>query len=335
MSQDKLLTFIIPACNVAETIDNILNRIIKICHQRLTQIEILVVENGSTDQTLSRLEYWSRSFPELVRYLSVSKGVSIARNAGIVNSSGKWLAFIDADDDISPVQIDEFFSLLDTSMDDVYIFDFFKNQKRVSMNLKENLDETEITYLIEKPTLYMTVWNKLFSRNFLISQDIRFDERLRLAEDGDFMLAVLTKAQSIRYANLAYYIYQTHSSSTMGRLDTKSEDYRLAMQVASKKYEESQLIEIDSLDKYILSHLIIILVREIFNIKNQLSYRQRLNQLKDLLKEPIFKNSLGRIDVKQCLSVYYLVIILLKYHCYHIAGILCMMKSWYNYKQMD
>lgn len=92
MKTDVLISFIIPAYNAADTIEKAV--------QSLTDVprtEVLIVENGSTDKTEQILQQLKKKYSNIKIFTS-DKGVSNARNLGIQNATGEWLAFVDADD---------------------------------------------------------------------------------------------------------------------------------------------------------------------------------------------------------------------------------------------
>lgn len=97
MDNNKQISFIIPAYNAENTISRAVFSIIDSSRLTDIEIEVIVVLNGCTDDTLHVVESIERKC-SLVRHITSSKGVSLARNAGINVASGSWLAFVDADD---------------------------------------------------------------------------------------------------------------------------------------------------------------------------------------------------------------------------------------------
>lgn len=333
MSADKLISFIIPAHNAEQTIEETITSILSACHKRLADIEIISVENGSADKTLSVLSSLQERFPEL-RILQSDKGVSNARNYGLKNSRGRWVAFVDADDQFLPAQMAEVFSLLDSSDKDMLMFDFFKGDRQVDCSLAAGTQLEQIQSMVAKPTIYMTIWNKIFKRKFLLSHQIYFDSKLRLSEDGHFMLSVLSHSPNFSYIPLVYYSYRLIANSTMSSLDDKASDYTQAMQLTSSDFQKFSFWQ-PALDKYILCHLLILLVRDTFHVHNPLPFRAKYRRLRQLVEEPVFRESLTRISLLSCLTPYYIVIAFLKCRLYLLAGLLCRWKSVINNQKIE
>ena len=90
-----LITIIIPLYNGEKTIDRAIKSIIR-NDSYIEDIEILIIENGSTDQSFHISKKYSELYPNIYLFQS-SKGVSFARNLGIKKARGKWLLFLDAE----------------------------------------------------------------------------------------------------------------------------------------------------------------------------------------------------------------------------------------------
>ena len=89
-----VITVIIPAYNCDKFIERCISNLLR---ESLNQIEILVINDGSSDKTLEKLEKYS----EKIKIISKPNGgVSSARNVGIKNASGRYITFLDADDEI-------------------------------------------------------------------------------------------------------------------------------------------------------------------------------------------------------------------------------------------
>lgn len=94
-----IVSFVIPSYNFAahitECVDSILN-------QTMSEIEVIVVNDGSTDNTKDILETLSQKDVRVIPINKENEGVSKARNTGLLKASGKYVAFVDADDYLAP-----------------------------------------------------------------------------------------------------------------------------------------------------------------------------------------------------------------------------------------
>ncbi|MDC3172389.1 glycosyltransferase family 2 protein [Alphaproteobacteria bacterium] len=104
MSYNKAIeeiSVIIPTYNRCDLLKRAINSVIK---QTITPKEIIIVDNGSTDQTYQMV---SSLFPEINYFIEKKRGVSAARNKGILESKSKWIAFLDSDDAWKPTKLEK------------------------------------------------------------------------------------------------------------------------------------------------------------------------------------------------------------------------------------
>ena len=104
MSYNKAIeeiSVIIPTYNRCDLLKRAINSVIK---QTITPKEIIIVDNSSTDQTYQMV---SSLFPEINYFIEKKRGVSAARNKGILESKSKWIAFLDSDDAWKPTKLEK------------------------------------------------------------------------------------------------------------------------------------------------------------------------------------------------------------------------------------
>lgn len=100
-----MISVIVPVYNGEKTLQRCVDSIIK---STVKDIEIILVENGSTDQTLKICQAYSNQYENIKTIVADVKGLSHARNLGMNAAKGDWIAFVDADDYISPVMYERF-----------------------------------------------------------------------------------------------------------------------------------------------------------------------------------------------------------------------------------
>ena len=109
---ENQLSIIIPCYNVAEylpvTLDSILSR------QNFSSLEIILIDDGSTDNTLNVIRRYKEEYDDIIRYFSIgNSGVSFARNLGLKQATGEYILFIDGDDmlfdDILPLWMENIY----------------------------------------------------------------------------------------------------------------------------------------------------------------------------------------------------------------------------------
>ncbi len=215
-----LVSIIVPVFNTEKTIELCLNSIVK---QTYKDIEIIVVDNGSSDQT----ESIARKFvnkDNRVRLLSEPKqGVFHARNRGIANSNGNYITFVDADDYLESAAIAREVELLIQDGVDIVLFDYFLNRgntiQKCSDYLEYGLYNTNKKIILEKmcsEEYFASVWRGIYSAD-LIRNKIQF-RKTKYSEDLLFNIECIVNANEIRVSNLPLYHYVDNDASSLKKL---------------------------------------------------------------------------------------------------------------------
>lgn len=174
---NELVSIVIPVYNCAERIEKCLSSVIA---QTYSNIEVIVIDDGSSDNSGSLCNAISEENNRITVYHNTNHGVSHARNEGIKQASGKYIAFIDADDTVD----NDYIEIL---VHEAGI------QKADLVDMTDKIDaEAKVSgyYYIENAILEgdVHVWGKLFSRDLIISKEITFPENITIGEDMLFLL---------------------------------------------------------------------------------------------------------------------------------------------------
>lgn len=188
-----LISIIIPTFNRAATLEASL---LSVLSQTYSNIEVLVVDDASTDQTINILGEINDRRLKIIR-LSENSGAPNARNIGIENASGVYIAFHDSDDVWLPNKLQEQIKILKTGFSAVFCSYLRVKSNQVSIIPKLlcdqtiGLDDLLIASLIGTPTL-------IVERSLLERYKLRFDTNLPRFQDWDFAIKLS------RYTNIGY-----------------------------------------------------------------------------------------------------------------------------------
>lgn len=197
--------------------------------QSFQYFECIIIDDGSTDGSEEICDTFAAEDPRVRVYHIVNGGVSHARNVGLDNAAGKYITFIDGDDEISPDYLKNLCTCAQRSNADLVIggykkfWDSGKQQNCSHPYGKGRFHKTEILSDFAKIQnqlgIYGYCWAKLFRAE--LSKGIRFDESIRLAEDLDFYLRLYPKIQSIYLDDKPNYLYrqEAENSSVLVRDD--------------------------------------------------------------------------------------------------------------------
>lgn len=213
----KLVSIIIPIYNAEESIRDCLESIVVQDYQRL---EVIAIDDGSTDSTPTILDNYKRADSRIKVIRQANAGVSAARNRGIDASSGDYVTFVDCDDVLLPNHIANLVSSIGDV--DLAINSYLKcEDKRITsvtsrdVNKPISLNKTLLTTLF-RSGLLSPVWNKLFKKSILDRQSIRFDIRHGLGEDASFVFQYLIHSnKKICISGTASYKYTQSSGGTL------------------------------------------------------------------------------------------------------------------------
>ncbi|MFT7861088.1 MAG: glycosyltransferase family 2 protein [Sulfurimonas sp.] len=215
MDKNVKVSIIIPAYNAEAYIERCLK---SATNQTLKEIEVIIINDGSTDRTHEIIEELSHKDNRIIILNKQNEGVSVARNRGVEIAKGEYIQFLDADDWIEPTACEKMYNFAKKEHLDIVVSDFFKDDDHGNIKLRKDLNQEKKIYSNKEYLSnlfifesYGYVWNKLFSRK--LYKDIIFPEDISLGEDF-FQTAVLaSKATKIGKYNEAFVHYIVNPTS--------------------------------------------------------------------------------------------------------------------------
>lgn len=210
------LSVIIPAYNAGQTIGRCLDSLLQSVQQ--APVEIVCVDDGSKDNTWEILQSYSKKYACLRIFHKENGGVGSARNLGLSQAAGNYIAWVDSDDYVTTDWYATIHGGLEKYNPDCLVFDYFYT--------RDNVDEPWHIALPEKVGLKAFVYEQSLERelkNFLCNQVIRaallkkvkFNETYHMLEDYDVLTQVTPKFKKIIHINKCLYHYvQTENSLT-------------------------------------------------------------------------------------------------------------------------
>ena len=215
---------IIPIYNAEKTLGRCLN---SIASQVRDDIEILLIDDGSTDESFQICQTYAQKYPQFRPLHQENEGVSSARNRGLDMACGEYILFADSDDYVSP----NYFSVLDQALagnPDLLLFGY---QNFGAVNTAWNLgiytvsDPVEIAKKADyamRAYLFSSLWSKAFRRDLIAENDIRFSQNLSIGEDQAFIFSFALHVKKMKsILNTLYHV----SVENMDSLSRKRRDY--------------------------------------------------------------------------------------------------------------
>jgi glycosyltransferase involved in cell wall biosynthesis len=244
--EKPLVSIIIPVYNVELYVEKCINSII---NQTYQNIEIIIINDGSTDNSGNVCHNFESSDARIRFVNQVNKGVSVARNLGLSMAQGEWVYFIDADD------------YLELNTIELLSNEFESNLDVIQFGLSVILDEkilrskhpSEYKKVFQKTDLFRSIIMKPLSacliivkRSILIHNNIKFNTLLKHNEDSLFVFQILSNCNGLLFYDKAFYNMQLRSNSVTSRPITLSRinNKLIYLQLLIDYYKEKEMVNL-------------------------------------------------------------------------------------------
>ena len=198
-----LVSVLIPVYNVEKYLSRCLDSLI---NQTLTDIEIICVNDGSTDGSLKILKQYQEKDNRIVIVDKKNGGLPSARNAGLDRARGQYVGFVDSDDYVEPSMFETLYKTAKKKNSEVVICgaQIFPETPRATAWLYQCLspeyhhyDTFEPSLLFQNPSTTPFLWRVFIQRSLIEQYHLRLDETILLGEDKAFQAKVYPKAKGI------------------------------------------------------------------------------------------------------------------------------------------
>lgn len=200
------LTIIIPVYNIKEYIERC---VLSLGNISDTQIEILMIDDGSTDGSDIVCDKLSQTNKSVKVIHQKNMGLSEARNTGIKNASGDYIFFVDGDDYLSDGAIGYILNAINT-YSDIYIIDHANIYEGIKKEIVEKKFKPNVSVMSGSEVLAMngavSAWSSICKRTFLYDNDLYFTPNL-IHEDFEFSIRLYSLAKSVEHLSVPIYNY--------------------------------------------------------------------------------------------------------------------------------
>lgn len=219
---------IIVACyNVEQYIDEC---VLSLIQQSYHDIEILLVDDGSTDSTLEKCYLWNSKDSRIRVIHQENAGAGDARNTGLKYSRGEYLFFVDGDDFIETQYVEKMNSVIKNSYPDMIItnheYHLLENgvqieKKCFPLNEIEESNQSFLDFIFSNNYfLPGATWHNVYKTEFVKANNILFGT-YKISEDLDFFLQIMIKKPRYVFSDEKYYHYRRRNSSAITSLTTQ------------------------------------------------------------------------------------------------------------------
>lgn len=231
MNMDKKISVIVPVYNVEKQLDRCIASIV---NQTYANLQIILIDDGSTDDCGIICDKWACQDSRISVIHQKNAGVGNARNTGLDFAQGEYVAFVDADDYICS----EMYSILTDSaertcadqacccVNNVYSTSTKEEKHAFGDDVLSGPATIQSELIISllnpeqangKATLLQPLWNKLYSRNLIEQNGIRFDAELTYAEDWLFNVNFYRHAKCVAFVPDCLYYYDRTTEGSLSK----------------------------------------------------------------------------------------------------------------------
>ena len=253
--QEKgIISVIIPCYNAEKFIGRCLDSVIAQTIG-LDYLEIIIVNDCSTDNTLEEINKYEQQYPQNICVINLDENVGLgqARNIGLTYTNGEYITFVDADDAVSKNMLEELYLTANYFKCDYVDCEFEQFYEKIPddpeddgikyLDVIENLDERRAFFL--NNAFINAAWMRLFSRDFLVGNELlRFPPRTFM-EDIYFFYLVIAKAKVVGHVPKKMYFYYQNPEGIMlsDRFNNYYMDIHNVFAKAVEKYKELGIFE--------------------------------------------------------------------------------------------
>ncbi|KXO17733.1 glycosyltransferase [Prevotella bivia] len=232
-----LLSIIIPVYNGSSFLESLINSIILYNEDILNSIEIILVDDGSTDNSLELCEEYEQKYPCVKFFTKPNEGIAKTRLFGLNNAKGRYITFCDQDDLVVQGYSYFLYKMIEQQVD-LLISNRYEYNQNGNMKLLQFFKEDEICedekinqirrYLLVGGKFYdgfvfdnfipyfpTSIWNCIFHRQLIIDNNIIFKVIVDFEDDWNFFIESCIYAKKILLSAKAYYCWRIniHSES--------------------------------------------------------------------------------------------------------------------------
>ena len=287
------LSIIVPVYGVEKYIDKCLNSLVK---QSLKEIEIIVVNDGTKDNSQKIIDKYVKKYPDKIKsYIKENGGQGSARNYGLEKANGEYIGYVDSDDF---VEKDMYKKLYNKAKENNYDIVVCGNYNVSEDYQNKNIDTFINNYNTDLENIFfgkMAVWNKIYKRDILIKNKLEFKEKVWY-EDLAFTLKAIMNSNTFAFIDEPLYDYLIREESTMNNSNVQRNleildafNDILSYIQHNKKEEYFSKIEFLAIDHIYISAIVRVLKAE----ADDKVKRETINKLIDYMnkKFPNYKNN--------------------------------------------
>lgn len=280
----KKVSIIVPVYNVEKYLKRCLNSLV---NQTLTDIEVILVNDGSKDKSQEIINEFKEKYPEKIKaFETVNGGAAKARNYALEHVTGEYIGFVDSDDYVEEDMYEKLYNKAIEENAEIVCCNYYRVQEEVNKfspkrfgNQRINKDNVFNKSIYEEKLLFDEVpylWNKIFKADIIKNNNIKFENDLRIYEDLLFTYKAFSKANKISRIedNMYYYIVSREGSLTQYLTEKRFDIFKVTEKLIEYYTEIGKYEELKEAILYvILKHIYVILEKKTYSREKKLKLK--------------------------------------------------------------
>lgn len=214
-----MVSIIVPVFNAEKYIRKCME---SICNQTYKDLEVIIVDDGSTDRSLEILHEYGKKDERIQIYKQENSGQGAARNHGLVHARGEYISFVDADDWVEPDEIELLYRSIAENGADIAVCNLFRtciDEERVATTLEEQFEGVICKDCNDNYVFNISSYpvGKLYKKELFDACNFAFPQHFY--EDVAAIPILFATAERISFIKEAKYYYRNHSGSTVYAVD--------------------------------------------------------------------------------------------------------------------
>jgi len=294
------VSVIVPAYNASDYIEKCIDSLVK---QTLKEIEIIVIDDGSTDDTYKKL----CNYKDKIKIVKQkNSGVASARNKGLSVATGEYIGYVDSDDWVEENMFELLYSKAKKNNCDVvecdfkYVDDYNSWDGIVDTKIDINTIKEMKKYYIN---MFPVIWNKIYNREKI--KDIKFKSGV-WAEDVEYLYRVLPNINNIGKINKNLYYYYQRTVSESRLFDKRVYNYIDNFNGIIEYYKENKIYDAfkNELEYCYVRYIYATFIKRAATFKDKIEYKKAVNEAIRNVKENFPKYRINKYFYKSIKGIY-------------------------------
>lgn len=312
---NDIISVIIPVYNSEFYLKECLE---SVCNNTYKELEIILVDDGSMDSSGDICDEYAKYDKRVKVFHRKNVGVSAARNFGISQVKGKYIAFIDSDDYVDKNYFEELvkdmireqcelavcniISIVETDLpfrrvEDIVI-DFNSKDKKIGKNF----------YLLNSSYLLYGPCNKLYIAEYILNRQLRFPEDTSYGEDLLFNFSYLQYCNTVSFKNKTAYYYHCDNAGSLSHMYRENLfENGLRLNSCIRKFCEQRDMFTEEMREYWAKRVFDDAYNSLFGLENKeckLKPEEKMKRVKKIMTHPILREAIQYADVSEYSKIY-------------------------------